>query len=87
MTTHITGTRDEWRAARRQLLDAEKEHTRRGDELARQRQELPWVRIDKAYSFDTDEGKASLADLFRAGYVVCESVPGAHVLAASPSRC
>jgi predicted dithiol-disulfide oxidoreductase (DUF899 family) len=60
-----TGTREEWLAARRELLAAEKEHTRRGDELARQRQELPWVRVDKEYTFDTDEGGASLADLFR----------------------
>ena len=60
-----TGTREEWLAARRELLAAEKEHTRRGDELARLRQELPWVRIDKDYTFDTDEGNASLADLFR----------------------
>jgi len=60
-----TGTREEWLAARRELLAAEKEHTRRGDELARQRQELPWVRVDKEYTFDTDDGGASLADLFR----------------------
>ena len=60
-----TGTRDEWLAARRELLAAEKEHTRRGDELARQRRDLPWVRIDKVYEFDTDVGRASLADLFR----------------------
>jgi predicted dithiol-disulfide oxidoreductase (DUF899 family) len=59
------GTREEWLAARRELLAAEKEHTRRGDELARQRQSLPWVRIDKEYAFDTDDGEASLADLFR----------------------
>ena len=65
MTKHITGTRKEWLAARLELLKAEKELTRRSDELARRRQELPWVRIDKKYSFDTDEGKASLADLFR----------------------
>src|SRR5215831_10394474 len=65
MTKHRTGTREEWRAARRELLEAEKELTRHGDELARQRQELPWVRIDKAYRFETDEGSASLADLFR----------------------
>src|SRR3954471_14229892 len=65
MTKHITGTRQEWLAARVQLLKAEKELTRRGDELARQRQELPWVRVDKSYRFDTDEGPASLADLFR----------------------
>jgi predicted dithiol-disulfide oxidoreductase (DUF899 family) len=65
MTSHKTGTRDEWLAARLELLDAEKELTRRGDELARRRQELPWVRIDKHYRFDTEEGPASLADLFQ----------------------
>jgi predicted dithiol-disulfide oxidoreductase (DUF899 family) len=65
MTNHKTGTREEWLAARLELLKAEKELTRRGDELAKQRQELPWVRIDKEYRFETDEGKASLVDLFR----------------------
>jgi predicted dithiol-disulfide oxidoreductase (DUF899 family) len=65
MTTHTIGTREEWLAARLELLKAEKELTRRGDELARQRQALPWVRIDKKYRFETDEGGASLADLFR----------------------
>ena len=65
MTTHKTGTRDEWLAARLDLLEAEKELTRRSDELARRRQELPWVRVEKAYQFETDEGSASLADLFR----------------------
>jgi predicted dithiol-disulfide oxidoreductase (DUF899 family) len=65
MTKHRTGTRKEWLAARLDLLDAEKELTRRGDELALRRQELPWVRIDKAYRFETDDGSASLADLFR----------------------
>jgi predicted dithiol-disulfide oxidoreductase (DUF899 family) len=64
MTTHLTGTREEWLAARLELLEAEKELTRRSDELARRRQELPWVRIDKKYRFDTDEGSASLADLY-----------------------
>jgi predicted dithiol-disulfide oxidoreductase (DUF899 family) len=64
MTTHRTGTRDEWLAARLELLEAEKELTRRGDELARRRQELPWVRLDKDYRFETDEGSASLTDLF-----------------------
>jgi predicted dithiol-disulfide oxidoreductase (DUF899 family) len=64
MTKHRTGTRDQWLAARLELLKAEKEHTRRGDELARRRQELPWVPIDKQYRFDTDQGDASLADLF-----------------------
>jgi predicted dithiol-disulfide oxidoreductase (DUF899 family) len=65
MTDHKTGTRKEWLAARLELLEAEKELTRRSDELARRRQELPWVRIDKTYRFETDEGSASLADLFR----------------------
>jgi predicted dithiol-disulfide oxidoreductase (DUF899 family) len=65
MTKHKTGTREEWLAARLELLDAEKELTRRSDELARRRQELPWVRIDKDYRFETDEGRASLADLFK----------------------
>jgi predicted dithiol-disulfide oxidoreductase (DUF899 family) len=65
MTTHKTGTREEWLAARMKLLEAEKALTRRGDQVARQRQELPWVRIDKAYRFETDEGSASLKDLFR----------------------
>ena len=65
MTSHKTGTREEWLAARLELLKAEKELTRRSDEVARERQELPWVRIDKDYRFDTDQGPASLADLFR----------------------
>jgi predicted dithiol-disulfide oxidoreductase (DUF899 family) len=65
MATPKTGTREEWLAARLELLKAEKELTRRSDELARRRQELPWVRVDKEYRFETDEGRASLADLFR----------------------
>ena len=65
MAKHKTGTREEWRKARIELLAAEKEHTRRGDELAQRRRELPWVRIDEPYRFDTDEGSSSLADLFR----------------------
>jgi predicted dithiol-disulfide oxidoreductase (DUF899 family) len=64
-TTHMTGTREQWLTARLELLEAEKELTRRGDELARRRQALPWVRISKDYRFDTDEGSASLADLFQ----------------------
>jgi predicted dithiol-disulfide oxidoreductase (DUF899 family) len=63
-TQHPTGTREAWLKARLELLAAEKDLTRRNDELARQRQALPWVRIDKQYRFDTGEGKASLADLF-----------------------
>jgi predicted dithiol-disulfide oxidoreductase (DUF899 family) len=65
MMTHTTGTRNEWLTARLELLAAEKELTRRSDELAQRRQELPWMRIDKEYRFDTDEGSASLADLFK----------------------
>src|SRR6187551_1353788 len=65
MTRHRTGTRQQWLDARLDLLKAEKEHTREGDELAKRRRELPWVRIDKPYSFDTAEGRASLKDLFR----------------------
>jgi predicted dithiol-disulfide oxidoreductase (DUF899 family) len=65
MTKHMTGTHKEWLAARLELLEAEKELTRRSDELARRRQELPWVRVDKEYRFETDEGSASLADLFK----------------------
>jgi predicted dithiol-disulfide oxidoreductase (DUF899 family) len=65
MTTHVTGTREEWLAARLALLEDEKELTRRGDELARRREELPWVRIDKEYRFETENGSASLADLFQ----------------------
>src|SRR6476660_2827468 len=62
---HRAGTREEWLAARLDLLKAEKELTRRSDDVALQRQQLPWVRIDKKYRFETDEGSASLADLFR----------------------
>jgi len=65
MTDHKTGTRAEWLAARLELLKTEKELTRRSDEVARRRQALPWVRIDKKYRFETDEGSASLAELFR----------------------
>ncbi|WP_085028391.1 DUF899 domain-containing protein [Ensifer aridi] len=65
MTAHLTGTREDWLTARLELLAAEKELTRRSDELAEQRQALPWVRIDKEYRFETEEGSASLKDLFR----------------------
>lgn len=63
--THKTGTREEWLAARMKLLEAEKAHTRQGDALAAQRQALPWVRIDKEYLFETEQGAASLEDLFK----------------------
>ncbi len=64
MTNHKTGTRADWLAARLRLLDAEKAHLRRGDEIARMRQELPWVPIEKEYVFDTEEGPKSLTELF-----------------------
>jgi predicted dithiol-disulfide oxidoreductase (DUF899 family) len=64
-TTHPVATREEWLRQRLDLLKGEKELTRASDELARRRQALPWVRVDKDYEFDTDEGRASLKDLFR----------------------
>src|SRR3954464_11253585 len=82
MTTHRTASRDEWLKERVQLLEAEKELTRRSDELARQRMELPWVRLDKEYRFDTEEGKASLPDLFRGRspllIFLCTLAPGSR---------
>jgi len=63
--TQLTGTRDEWLTARLALLEAEKELTRKSDELAQRRRELPWVRIDKEYRFENEEGSVALADLFR----------------------
>jgi len=65
MTGHLTGTRKDWLAARLDLLEAEKELTRRSDELVRRRRELPWVRIDEDYAFETEQGRASLQNLFR----------------------
>jgi len=64
MTAHTPGTRDEWLAARERLLAREKEHTRLGDELARERRELPWVPVEKEYRFDTDDGERELGELF-----------------------
>ena len=64
MTTHEIGTREQWLKARLELLEAEKELTCRNDELARHRRQLPWVRIDKEYVFDTGEGEQALRDLF-----------------------
>jgi predicted dithiol-disulfide oxidoreductase (DUF899 family) len=64
MTAHKIGTREAWLVAREQLLVREKEHTRLGDELARQRRELPWVRVEKEYRFDTDDGEKGLVELF-----------------------
>jgi len=64
MTDHKVGTREEWLAARNELVEREKELTRRNDELAEKRRELPWVPIEKEYSFETDQGTKSLAELF-----------------------
>src|SRR5690349_22201013 len=87
MRTHTTGTRKDWLAARLELLEAEKELTRRSDELAQRRQALPWVRIDKAYRFETDEGRASLPDLFRgrSQLLVYHMMFGPEFSAACPS--
>ena len=87
MTTHLTATREEWLAARLELLEAEKELTRRSDELARRRQELPWVRIDKEYRFESDEGSASLEDLFsgRSQLLVYHFMFGPDYTAGCPS--
>ena len=87
MTDHKTGTREQWLAARLELLDAEKALTRRSDELARWRQELPWVRIDKEYRFETDEGTASLADLFggRSQLLIYHFMFGPEYTAGCPS--
>ena len=64
MTRHNVGTREEWVAAREDLLAREKEHTRLGDEIARQRRELPWVRLEKEYRLDTDDGEKAISELF-----------------------
>jgi predicted dithiol-disulfide oxidoreductase (DUF899 family) len=87
MTAHKTATREEWLAARLDLLEAEKELTRKSDALAQQRQALPWVRVDKAYRFDTDEGSATLADLFggRSQLLVYHFMFGPDYTAGCPS--
>ncbi len=87
MTSHNTGTREEWLAARLELLEAEKELTRRSDEVARQRRELPWVRVDKDYRFETDGGTASLASLFqgRSQLLVYHFMFGPDYTAGGPS--
>ena len=87
MTGHKTGTREEWLAARLELLEAEKEMTRRGDEVSWRRQELPWVRVDKDYRFETDEGTASLTDLFggRSQLLVYHFMFGPDYTAGCPS--
>lgn len=87
MTQHRIGTRQEWLAARLALLEAEKALTRRSDELARQRQALPWVRVDKDYRFDTERGSASLAELFdgRSQLLVYHFMFGPQYTAGCPS--
>ena len=64
MTEHRIGTQEEWQAERAELLEAEKELTRRSDELAKKRRELPWVRVDKDYRFETERGTKTLSELF-----------------------
>jgi predicted dithiol-disulfide oxidoreductase (DUF899 family) len=87
MTKHNIGTRQEWLAARLKLLEAEKELTRRSDEVALRRQELPWVRVDKNYEFETDEGRALLSDLFRgrSQILIYQLMFGPDYAAACPS--
>ncbi|MCG5075202.1 DUF899 domain-containing protein [Paraburkholderia tagetis] len=87
MATHTTGTREQWLAARLDLLAAEKELTRRSDALARQRQALPWVRVDKTYSFETEQGQATLPDLFagRSQLLVYHFMFGPDYAAGCPS--
>jgi predicted dithiol-disulfide oxidoreductase (DUF899 family) len=87
MTDHRVGTREEWLAARKELLAREKEHTRRADELARERRELPWVRVEKEYTFDTDDGKKTLTELFdgHSQLIVYHLMLGPEYEAACPS--
>lgn len=87
MATHTTGTREQWLAARLDLLGAEKELTRRSDALARQRQALPWVRVDKTYSFETEQGQATLPELFagRSQLLVYHFMFGPDYAAGCPS--
>jgi predicted dithiol-disulfide oxidoreductase (DUF899 family) len=87
MTSHKIGTREEWLTARLELLEAEKELTRRGDEVSRRRQELPWVQVNKDYRFETEEGAASLGDLFqgRSQLVIYHFMFGPDYTAGCPS--
>jgi predicted dithiol-disulfide oxidoreductase (DUF899 family) len=87
MTEHRIGTREEWLAAREQLLAREKQHTRLGDELAQQRRELPWVRVEKEYRFDTDDGEKALVELFdgRSQLLVYHFMFGPEYTAGCPS--
>src|SRR6266404_7578513 len=87
MTSHKIVTREQWAAAREELLAREKEHTRLGDELARQRRELPWARVEKEYRFDTDNGTRTLAELFegRGQLLVYHFMFGPEYTAGCPS--
>ncbi len=87
MTTHKVGTHEEWLAARNQLLAKEKEHTRRGDQLAQERRNLPWVPIEKEYRFDTDQGPVTLPELFdgRSQLIVYHFMFGPAYTAGCPS--
>jgi predicted dithiol-disulfide oxidoreductase (DUF899 family) len=86
-TTHTTGTREQWLAARLELLQAEKELTHRSDELAQRRQALPWVRVDKEYRFEADAGSVTLKDLFkgRSQLLIYHFMFGADYTAGCPS--
>ena len=86
MTEHRTGTQEEWQAERDALLEEEKELTRRNDELARKRRQLPWVRVEKDYSFATEQGTKSLAELFdgRSQLLVYHFMFGPHYTAGCP---
>ena len=88
MTVHEVVSREEWAAAREELLAREKEHTRMGDELARQRRELPWVLVDKEYRFETDDGTRTLAELFdgRSQLLVYHFMFGPSYEAVRPAR-
>jgi predicted dithiol-disulfide oxidoreductase (DUF899 family) len=87
MIAHKIGTQEEWLAARLELLAREKEYTRPGDELARQRRELPWVRVEKEYRLDTDDGTRTLAELFdgRSQLLVYHFMFGPEYTAGCPS--
>jgi predicted dithiol-disulfide oxidoreductase (DUF899 family) len=86
MTEHKTGTREEWDAAHKKLLEREQELTKLGEELARERRELPWVRVEKEYTFDTDEGTKTLAELFdgRSELLIYHLMFGPDWIAACP---
>ena len=85
MTDHEVVSREDWAAAREELLAREKEHTHLGDELAQRRRELPWVRVEKEYRFDTDDGTRALA-ILREDRAYLEALPDAPLPLARNSR-